>query len=117
MFAESQEERLAAWSLIEWLVAPEQQAQFIEARGSYPTRNSVLPLLSNYGKDHPQWLQAIDFIPDAVDEPSLLSWEDVRWMLEDVGSQLFRYYYTVDRIHLTLDLMDETAEELQQQEP
>jgi ABC-type glycerol-3-phosphate transport system substrate-binding protein len=117
MFSESQEERLAAWLLIKWLVAPEQQAQFIEARGSYPTRNSVLQLLSNYRKDHPQWLQAVEFIPDAVSEPALLSWDDVRWMLEDVGSQLFRYYYTADRIPLTLDLMNETAEELQQQMP
>lgn len=117
VFAESQEERLAAWLLIKWLVAPEQQARFIEARGSYPTRNSALQLLRKYAKENPQWLQATEFIPEAVSEPSLVSWDDVRWMLEDVGSQLFRYYYTADRIPLTLDLMDETAEELQQQDP
>lgn len=117
MFAESEEEKLGAWLLIKWLIAPEQQARFIEARGSYPTRNSALQFLSVYGSDHPQWLQAVEFIPDALMEPTLVSWDDVRWMLEDVGSQIFRYYYTVDRIPLTLDLMNETANDIQQQDP
>jgi hypothetical protein len=36
----------------------------------------------------------------------------VRWILNDVGTQIFRYYFTPDRIPATLELMDETAAEL-----
>ena len=44
--------------------------------------------------------------------PGLKSWKVVRWILGDVGTQIFRYYFTPQRIPATLELMDETAAEL-----
>jgi multiple sugar transport system substrate-binding protein len=114
IFAGSEEENLAAWLLIEWLTSPEQQAKFVTAHGSFPTRESTMGLLGDYAVDNPQWAAAQELLASAQPEPNLESWNVVRWVLSDVGTQLFRYYFTPERIPATLELMDETASELHQ---
>jgi ABC-type glycerol-3-phosphate transport system substrate-binding protein len=112
VFAGTPEENLAAWLLIKWLTSPEQQAKFIEAHRTFPTRASAIDHLSSYARANPQWVAAQKLLPSARPEPGLESWDMVRWILGDVGTQLFRYYFTADRIPATLELMDETAAEL-----
>ncbi len=112
VFAGDPEENLAAWLLIKWLTSPEQQAKFIEAHGTFPTRASTMEHLSTYARENPQWAAAQQLLNTARPEPGFESWNMVRWILGDVGTQLFRYYYTADRIPATLELMDETAAEL-----
>lgn len=112
VFAGTPEENLAAWLLIKWLTSSEQQAKFIEAHGTFPIRVSAIDHLSSYGSEHPQWAASQKLLTTARPEPGLESWRVVRWILGDVGTQLFRYYYTPDRIPATLELMDETAAEL-----
>jgi len=68
--------------------------------------------LDEYASGHPQWAAAQELLADARAEPGLKSWDRVRWILGDVGTQIFRYYFTPDRIPATLELMDETAAEL-----
>jgi ABC-type glycerol-3-phosphate transport system substrate-binding protein len=112
IFAGSPEENLAAWLLIKWLSSPEQQAKIIEARGTFPPRASTLDFLASYARENPQWAAAQELLVNAQSEPGLESWKVVRWVLGDVGTQTFRYYFTPDRIPATLELMDETAAEL-----
>jgi ABC-type glycerol-3-phosphate transport system substrate-binding protein len=112
MFAGTPEENLATWLVIKWLSSPEQQAKFIEARGTFPTRASAMDFLSSYARENPQWAAAQELLVIAHPEPGLESWRVVRWILGDVGTQIFRYYFTPDRIPATLELMDETAAEL-----
>ncbi len=112
IFAGTPEENLAAWLVIKWLSSAEQQAEIIEAHGSFPTRVSTLDLLDSYARKNPQWAAAQDLLANAQPEPGLESWKVVRWILGDVGTQIFRYYFTADRIPATLELMDETAAEL-----
>ena len=112
MFAGTPEENLATWLVIKWLSSPEQQAKFIEARGSFPTRASAMDFLGSYARENPQWAAAQELLAKAQPEPGLESWKVVRWILGDVGTQIFRYYFTPDRIPATLELMDETAAEL-----
>jgi len=112
IFTGTLEENLAAWLVIKWLSSPEQQARFIEARGTFPTRASAMDFLGSYARENPQWTAAQELLAKAQPEPGLESWRVVRWILGDVGTQLFRYYFTPDRIAATLDLMDETAAEL-----
>jgi ABC-type glycerol-3-phosphate transport system substrate-binding protein len=108
----SPEEQLASWLLVKWLASPEEQARFITASGTFPLRTSVSDLLKPYGVAHPQWAQAKALLPSASTEPGLASWSVVRWALGDVATQVFRYYFTADRIPATLALLDETAAEL-----
>jgi ABC-type glycerol-3-phosphate transport system substrate-binding protein len=112
MFAGSPEENLAAWLFIEWLTSAEQQAEFVTAHGSFPTRASTIKFLSDFARDNPQWSKAQDLLAGALPEPNLDSWNVVRWVLGDVGTQIFRYYFTPDRVPATLELMDETVSEL-----
>ncbi len=112
MFAGTPEENLAAWLVIKWLSSPEQQAKFIEAHGTFPTRASAMDFLGSYARENPQWAAAQELLAEAQPEPGLESWRVVRWILGDVGTQIFRYYFTPDRIPATLELLDETAAEL-----
>ena len=68
--------------------------------------------LDSYASQNPQWAAAQELLAVAQPEPGLESWKNVRWILGDVGTQIFRYYFTSDRIPATLELMDETAAEL-----
>jgi ABC-type glycerol-3-phosphate transport system substrate-binding protein len=112
IFAGTPEENLATWLVIKWLLSPEQDANMVEARGTFPIKISTLDLLDDYTSGHPQWAAAQELIGNAKAEPGLASWGRVRWILGDIGTQIFRYYFTPDRIPATLELMDETAAEL-----
>ena len=89
-----------------------QQAKFVTTTGTYPTRASTLNFLDQYTNQNPQWTMAQELLENAKPEPNFQSWDVVRWVLGDVGTQIFRYYYTPDRIPATLELLDETAAEL-----
>lgn len=112
IFAGTPEENLATWLVIKWLLSPEQEARLIKSRGTFPVQKTTLDLLRDYASLHPQWLAAQDLLEGAIAEPGLESWKNVRWILGDVGTQVFRYYFTPDRIPATLELMDQTAAEL-----
>jgi multiple sugar transport system substrate-binding protein len=115
IFAGTPEENLAAWLFIKWLSSPEQGAKISAARGTFPTRASSQEYLDSYAKENPQWAAAQELLAVAQSEPGFESWKVVRWILGDVGTQLFRYYFTPQRIPATLELMDETAAELHTQ--
>jgi ABC-type glycerol-3-phosphate transport system substrate-binding protein len=112
MFAGTPEENLAAWLAIKWLLSPEQDASMVAARGTFPILVTTLDFLHDYADENPQWAAAQDILDHAKTEPGLESWGSVRWILGDVGTQIFRYYFTPDRVPATLELMDETAAEL-----
>ena len=112
LFEATVEEKLAAWLVVKWLTSPENQARFIAASGTYPIRSSTMDHLEEYAAKHPQWSAALQLLPFAQSEPGYASWSVVRWVVSEVGTQVFRYYFTADRIPATLELMDETAAEL-----
>jgi len=112
LFGASPEEQLASWLLVKWLASPEEQASLIAASETLPLRATTMDLLKPYGVAHPQWTAAVALLPAARTEPDLASWSVVRWVLGDVATQVFRYYFTPDRIPATLELLDETAAEL-----
>jgi ABC-type glycerol-3-phosphate transport system substrate-binding protein len=112
MFEASSLEELAGWLLIKWLASPEQGARILLAGNGLPLRASTLEALGDYPAENPQWKQGLDLLDSANPEPNLPSWSVVRWVVSDVGTQIFRYYFTLDRTSATLELMDETAAEL-----
>lgn len=114
LFATRPEAQLAAWIFLKWLASPENQARWVVASGSYPLRAAALDHLGEYATGHPHWAAALELLPYAHNEPQLRSWGLVRWAVSDVGTQIFRYYFTPDRLPATLELLDETAAELHQ---
>jgi multiple sugar transport system substrate-binding protein len=112
MLRASEEEQLASWIFMKWLVSPEVQARWIQATGVFPVRSSTLEFLTGFAIENPQWAEAADLLPNARTEPNLPSWGIVRWAVSDVGTQTFRYYFEADRIQNMLALLDSTATEL-----
>ncbi len=112
VFESTPKRQMAAWLFVRWLLLPENQARWIEVGSTLPIRKSTTQFLSEYASIHPQWSAVFNLLPFAQVEPSFPSWSVVRWAVSDVGTQIFRPYFTADRIPATLALLDETAAEL-----
>ncbi len=108
----SETQALAAWLVIRWMLRPEVQAQLVQQSGYLPVRRAAFPLLKSYGQQHTAWQSVAEALPYARPEPALPSWAQVQWVLQDAGAQVFRPYFTLERIPDTLQLLDETAHEL-----
>lgn len=105
-------EQLAGWLFISWLASPETQAVWLRMSGEFPVRKSAFELLGDFAAANPQWRTAVGLLPFARTEPPLASWGAVQWALQDAGTQLFRSYFTADRIPETLQELDRTASDL-----
>lgn len=108
----SPEEQLAAWLLAKWFSQPENQAHMIQASGYLPVRRSVQEHLDPQNPPLDQWSQAVDLLEYAHPEPNYASWSTVRWAVSDVATQLFRWYFTLEQLPATLELLDDTAVEI-----
>jgi multiple sugar transport system substrate-binding protein/sn-glycerol 3-phosphate transport system substrate-binding protein len=109
------ERQLAGWLFLRWLSQPDKQARLAQASGTYPARASALEHLER--EPLPQWTAAIDLLPYFHPEPNLRSWRVVRWAVSDAATQLFRWYFSSEQLPATLQLLGETADELQRREP
>ncbi len=105
----SPHEQLAAWLFIKYLTEPEQQAQLAQISGYFPVRASSLAHMGVLPAAHPQWKAALDLLPHARHEPSYASWRTVRWALSDAATQVFRYYFEVERTSTLVKLLEDTA--------
>ena len=106
------ERQLAAWLFLRWLLQPENEARLAAATSSFPLRASTLDHMQEYAREHPQWAAAVELLPLARPEPALPSWELVRWAVGDAATQLFRDYFTIERVPDLARLLDQTADDL-----
>ena len=106
------EKQLAAWLFARWLLSPENQAQWVEATGLFPLRNSVLELIGPYRAASPQWDAAVGYVSLAQGVPQLASWRKVRYVLEDGVTVIFNTNTPVDQLPSVLTEMDSMAKEL-----
>lgn len=117
LMADTPVRQLAGWLFIRWMASAETQAFWTRLDGQFPVNFAARALLADYASNHPQWASAWELLPNAVVEPALASWGEVRWALQDAGTQIFRSYFTPDRIPATLEELDRTAAELSQEAP
>lgn len=110
-------QQLASWLVIEWLVYPPNQAEFVQQLGAYPTRQSTLSYLIHTEQAGTQWAQALGLIPEARSEPTLASWNIMRWTLSDALTQLFSAKFTIDQIPALIGNLDKIASEINQPVP
>ncbi len=103
---------LAAWLFARWMVDPSIQAKWSALTGYFPVRTAANDIMAEYAASHPQWTTARDLLKYARTEPILPSWGSVRWVLGDSGVQVFRPYFTADRIPLTLKELQSTSAEI-----
>ncbi len=108
----SNEEELAAWLFVRWLLETEQDARWVEATHLFPLRASTLNLLGGYERSHPRWRQAVDLIPLAEMQPQRGSWRTVKIMLGDGFAHMYRVNVESGQVAAILAQMESTARDL-----
>jgi ABC-type glycerol-3-phosphate transport system substrate-binding protein len=107
------EEELAAWLFVRWMLEPEQDARLVETTHLFPLRTSTLDLLTAYENSHPQWMDAVNLLPDGELQPQLASWRTVKVMLGDGFVDMFRQPdLTSGQVAKVLQQMQDIAQEL-----
>jgi ABC-type glycerol-3-phosphate transport system substrate-binding protein len=106
--------QLAAWLVAEWLVYPPNQASWVETLETLPTRQNTLVYLDQAASDNAQWRQALELLPVARSEPSLVSWSIMRWALQDAMAELFDPQVKAEQIPALLKNLDDIATEVVQ---
>lgn len=108
----TEEEGLAAWLFVRWLLENEQDARWVEATHNFPLRDSTLSLLGDYEKTHPQWRQAVDLLPRGELQPQLGSWRTIKVMLADGFEHMYRVNVSSGQVAAILAQMESTAKDL-----
>ena len=111
IFKTSTEEQLASWLFIEWLLEPQNQAQFIEASGYLPVSQSAMFFLEEYAAENLLWSKAVDLIPYGQFEPAFGSWGIARWAFGDAIDELFDPDFSSEQIPALLGKLEETLNE------
>ncbi len=117
IFASSPERQMAAWNFVRWLLLPQNQARLAEAAHSFPARKTALDQMTGDLANLPQWEAARQMQQYARTEPTAASWKTVRWAVSDAATQLFRSYFTIDKVPELVRLLNQTAADLHANPP
>ncbi len=109
--------QLAGWLFIRWLSQPENQARLIQASGLLPARSAVAGQLDEYRSQHPQWAEALLWLPGEQAGPTLPSWIKVRPVLADAASQFFNPNMKPEPVADTLARLEQTTADLLGRQP
>jgi ABC-type glycerol-3-phosphate transport system substrate-binding protein len=117
IFQSSPPRELAAWLFVKWLTSPENHARLAQAGYTFPLGKKETSLIKSMPGNNITWLATFDFITLAVPEPSLQSWQQVRWTVSDASRQLYQWYFNADQVPNLVRLLDETANDLNSHVP
>jgi len=108
----TEQEQLAAWLFVRWLLDNKQDARWVETTHLFPLRTSTLSLLGDYGKTHPQWAQAVNLLPEGEIQPQLASWRTVKVMLGDGFTHMYRVNVSSGQVAAILAQMELISKDL-----
>lgn len=113
----SEQEELAAWLFVRWLLEKETQQRLAVETLALPVRRDVAEALQNEMTVPPGFRAALEYLPRGVNEPLWASWDKVRWAVADSSRQLVAWYFTLDQIPSLSQLLDKTAADLHSRQP
>ena len=108
----TKEKQLASWLFTRWLLDNQQDARWVEATHRFPLRTSTIDLLADYEKTHPQWVQALELLPQAKMQPQVASWRTVKIMLGDGFDHMYRVNVPSGQVAAILAQMESLAKDL-----
>ena len=108
----TEEEQMAAWLFVRWLLENEQDARWVEATHNFPLRTSTVDLLGDYERNHAQWKQAVELIPLGELQPQLGSWRTIKVMLGDGFDHMYRVNVSSGQVAAILAQMESFAKDL-----
>ena len=112
MLPSTQEEQLAAWLFIKYMLEPANQVVLVESDGSLPISRSTVSLLRENTLVSSQWIAAVELLDYGRFEPRYQSWSKVRAALQDAANFLFTANFDPSTMSDLLDQLQATAEEL-----
>lgn len=112
IFDSTEQEQLAAWLFVRWLLDNEQDARWVETTHLFPLRASTVKLLGDYEKTHPQWAQAVELLPEGEIQPQLASWRTVKIMLGDGFTHMYRVNVSSGQVAAILAQMESLSRDL-----
>jgi sn-glycerol 3-phosphate transport system substrate-binding protein len=86
MFKSNPAKQQAAWDFIKWLTQKEQTLTWATATGYLPLRKSATddPSYQAFLTQKPRFKVAMDLLPQALSEPPLAAWSEIRnYLLDD----------------------------------
>lgn len=113
----SEQEQLAAWLFVRWLLQPENQKRLALDTYSLPLRSDVGEELENEPTGSAAYRAALAYLSVGQNEPRLASWDTVRWVVGDASRQLVAWYFTLEQMPVLLELLDKTAADLHAKSP
>ena len=108
----AEEDQMAVWLFVRWLLEKEQDARWVEATHNFPLRTSTMDLLGDYEKNHAQWKQAVELIPLGELQPQLGSWRTIKVMLGDGFDHMYRVNVSSGQVAAILAQMESLAKDL-----
>lgn len=112
LFTSDKTSQLAAWLFVRWLLLPENQADWVNSAGLFPLQASTMSELSDYAAGHPQWVEAINLLPQGRLTPQLANWRTARVALGDGFTFMFRVDTPVGRVPEILAQLDAVVTDL-----
>jgi len=103
---------IAAWEFIKWILAPENQATFVEKTGTFLLFNEVIDQMDARAEMYSIWKDSLQYLPYAQAEPSFREWYSIEKVLEDVGWQITQYTVQPEDIQAILTNAEVMVEEL-----
>lgn len=104
--------QLAAWLFTRWMLSDLVQKGWVQAAGTLPLRISMVSQLTEYEKNHKQWMLAVSYMDDLQVQPRLASWRLGRLVLGDGSAFIFRTDLDTARIPEVLAQMGTTVNPL-----
>jgi multiple sugar transport system substrate-binding protein len=117
IFRSSPPRELAAWLFVKWLSSPENHARLAKAGYTLPLSKNEASVIRSMVGINTTWVTTFDYISLAVPEPSLQSWQQVRWAVSDASRQLYQWYFKADQVPNLVRLLNETANDLNSHAP
>ncbi|MCX8061749.1 MAG: extracellular solute-binding protein [Anaerolineales bacterium] len=108
----SEQEQLAAWLFVRWLLEPENQKRLAENTYNLPLRSDISEELQQNSSLPAGYRAVLAYIPMGHNEPMMASWDTVRWAVGDASRQLLAWYFTLDQVPSLVELLDKTAADL-----
>ncbi|MEW6029063.1 MAG: extracellular solute-binding protein [Chloroflexota bacterium] len=108
------EEQLAAWIFVRWMLSDANQARWVKSTGLFPLRPSTFDLAADYEATHPQWAEAVKLIPLGQTYPQLTEWRTVKLILGDGFNFMFRVGTPSGQVPVILRQMDEAVADLRE---
>ncbi|HXF64198.1 MAG TPA: extracellular solute-binding protein [Caldilineaceae bacterium] len=109
------EQELAAWIFVKWFTSPEVQAEWVQASGYFPTRQSTSQYLDEYietSTGGQQWAQALALLEYGVYEPQLISYDQVRRSISEAFNAIMQGADIESTLQELNELANTTQEEL-----